>query len=55
MEDKIPDITNLDTKTIVNTKTNAVKAKVPSAGGLETTFVLINVENKIPNVSNLVI
>ena len=55
MEDKIPDITNLATKTIVNTKINEVKAKVPSAGCLETTFASINVENKIPYVSNLVI
>ena len=30
MEDKIPDITNLATKTILNTKINEVKADMPS-------------------------
>ena len=54
IKDKIPDISNLATKTILNTKINEVKTKIPSISGLATTSALIAVENKIPNVSNLV-
>ena len=54
IEDKIPDITNLGIKTILNTKINEVKTEIPSISGLPTTFALTAVENKIPNVSNLV-
>ena len=54
MEDKIPDITNLGTKTIFNTKISEVKTEISSISGLATTSVLGAVENKIPNVSNLV-
>ena len=43
IEDKIPDITNLATKTTLNAKINEVKGEPLTA-----------VENKIPNVSNLV-
>ena len=53
IEDKIPDITNLNTKTILITKRNQVKSKIPSISGLATTSALTFVENKIPNVSNL--
>ena len=38
IEDKIPDVTNLATKTILNTKTNEIKAEMPSISGLATTF-----------------
>ena len=51
MEDKIPDITNLATKTIRNTKINEVKTEIPSISGLATNSALSAVENKIPNVS----
>ena len=51
---KIPDITNLATKIILDTKINEVKTEIPSLSGLATTSVLNAVENKIPNVSNLV-
>ena len=54
IEEKIPDITNLATKTILNTKINEVKTETPSISGLATTSALTAVENKIPNVSNLV-
>ena len=54
IEDKIPNITNLATNTILNTKTNEVKTEIPSINGLATTSVLTAVENKIPNPNNLV-
>ena len=54
IEDKIPDITNLATKAILNTKINEVKTEIPIISGLATTSALTAVENKIPNVSNLV-
>ena len=54
IEDKISDITNLATKTSLNPKINKVKAKIPSITNLATTTALTSVENKIPNVSNLV-
>ena len=53
IEDKILDITNLASKTILNTKVNGVKNGIPSISGLATTFALTVVENKIPNDSNL--
>ena len=52
--DKIPDITNVATKTILHTKINEVKTEMPSISGLATTVALTAVENKIQNVSNLV-
>ena len=54
IEDKIPDITNLAAKTIVNTKINKVKAEIPSISGSVKSSALTAVENKIPNASNLV-
>ena len=54
IEDKIPDITNVATKTALNAKINEVKGKIPRIPNLATTTTLIAVENKIPNVSNLV-
>ena len=53
IQDKIPDISNLATKINLNTKINEVKNEIPSITGLATT-ALTAVENKIPNVSNLV-
>ena len=50
IEDKIPDITNLATKTILNTKINEVKTEILSISGLATTSALTAVENKMPNV-----
>ena len=55
IKNKIPDITKLAIKTIVNTKINEIKAEIPSiSGGLATTSALTAVENEIPNVNNLV-
>ena len=54
IEDKIPDISNLACKTILNTKINKVKNEIPSITGLATTSTLTTVENKIPSISNLV-
>ena len=51
IEDKIPDITNLAAKTILNTKINEAKTEILSISGLATTSALSAVENKIPNVS----
>ena len=53
-EDKIPNVTNLATKTTRNAKTNEVKAEMPSITNLATTPALTAVENKIPDVSKLV-
>ena len=58
IEDKIPDITNLATKTTLNAKINQVKEEIPSITNLATTTTtttaLTAVENKILNVNNLV-
>ena len=54
IEDKIPDITNLATKTTPNANTNKVKTEIPSINNLDTTTAITAVKNKIPNVSNLV-
>ena len=54
IEDKIPDITNLGTKTILNAKMNEVKAKIPSITNLASNTALTAVKNKISDVSNLV-
>ena len=54
IEDEIPDITNFATKNTLNAKTNEVKGEIASITNLATTTVLTTVENKIPNVSNLV-
>ena len=48
------DISNLATKTNLNTKINEVKTEIPSISGLATTSTLAAVENKISSVSNLV-
>ena len=48
MEHKIPDVTNLATKTTEG------KVKITSFSNLATTTFLTTVGNKIPNVSNLV-
>ena len=54
IEDKIPDISNLATKSNLNRKINEVKNKIPSITGLATTFALTAVENEIPSTNNLV-
>ena len=54
MEHKIPDATNLATKTTLNVKINEGKGKITSISNLATTTFLTTVGIKIPNVSNLV-
>ena len=51
IEDKIPDITSLAS---VNAKINEIKDEIPNITNLATTAALTNVDNKIPNVSDLV-
>ena len=53
IEDKIPDITNLATNTTLNARINEVRIKLPNITNLATTSALTAVENKIPNVCNL--
>ena len=54
IEGKTADITNIATKTTLDAKINEVKGKIPSITNLATTAALTAVENKIPNVDNLV-
>ena len=54
IEDKIPDITNLATNTTLNAKIKEVKNEILSITNLATNASLTAVENKIPNVNNLV-
>ena len=54
IEDKIPDITNVATKTTLNVTINEVKGEIPSINNLDTKASLNVVGNKIPSVSNLV-
>ena len=54
IKDKIPDITNIATKATINAKINEVKREILSITNLATTTALTSVENKIPNVNNLV-
>ena len=52
IQDKIPGITNLATKTTLNAKREI--GEIPGITNLATTTALTAVENKTPNVSNLV-
>ena len=54
IEEKIPDITNLATKTTFNAKINGVKVEIPNINNLAATTALTTVKNKIPSVSTLV-
>ena len=54
IEDKIPGITKLATKTTLNAKMNEIKVEISSITNLATKTALESVENEIPNVSNLV-
>ena len=54
IEDKIPDITNLDTKTSLNPKINEIKGEIPSITNLATTTAFTVVKSKIPNACNFV-
>ena len=54
IEDKTPDITNLATKTTLNSEINEVNGEITNITNLDTTSSLTAVENVIPSVSNLV-
>ena len=54
IEDKIPDFANLDMKTTLHDKINEIKGEISSITNLATNTDYTAVENKIPNVSNLV-
>ena len=54
IEDKIPGITKLATIDALNAKINEVKDKIPSITNLDTTDVFTAIEDKIPDVSDLV-
>ena len=54
IEVKMPDISNLATKSNLNTKINEIRNKIPSITGLAATSTWTSVENKIPSISNLV-
>ena len=49
LEKKIPNVSNLATKTALTT----VENKIPDTSNLATKTALTTVENKIPNISNL--
>ena len=51
IEDKIADITNLATNASPKAKINEVKGEIPS---ITTIAFLTNVDNKIPNLNDLV-
>ena len=53
VKDKISNVTSLATTAALNTKINQVKNKISNITNLVTTTVTA-VENKIPNVSDLV-
>ena len=56
IDKKIPDVTSLvKKKTDFNTKVTEIEGKIPSTSGLATSFVLTPIENKIPDVSTLIL
>ena len=54
VENKIPSVNNLVTKTDFNTKVTEVEFKIPDTTNLATKTALNAVENKIPSIINLV-
>ena len=54
IEDKIPDITKLATKTTATAKINEIKSEIPNINNLATTTAFTTVKYKVPNISNLV-
>ena len=54
LEKKVPDTSGLVKKTDCNTKSTEIEKKIPSISGLATNSALTALEDKIPNVSNLV-
>ena len=54
VKNKIPSITNLATNSSLNSKINGKKSEIPNIANLAATAALTSVENKIPNVGDLV-
>ena len=54
VKEGIPSITKLAATAVLNAKINEVKGEIPSITKLATTAALNSIENKIPNISNLV-
>ena len=54
MDKKIPDTSGLVKKADCNAKITEIESKIRSISGLATAAALSAVENKKPNVSNLV-
>ena len=54
LEKKVPDTSGLVKKTDCNTKSTEIEKKIPSISGLASNSTLTALEDKIPNVSNLV-
>ena len=54
LENKVPDHSILVKKTDYNTKITDIDSKILDVSNLATKAALTTVENKIPNVSNLV-
>ena len=54
IEDKLPDITKLATKTISNAEINEVEGEIPNITYLTTTRGLIIIDMKVTSVSNFV-
>ena len=54
LENKIPDTSRLVKKTGYNAKISGIENKIASISGLATNSALTTVEDKIPNVRNLV-
>ena len=54
-EEKIPDITNLDTNTNLNAKMNEFKCEIPSITNVATTALnakINEIKGKIPNITS---
>ena len=54
IQDKVLDITNLAANTTLNAKINGFKSKIPSITNLAATPAPTTIENKIPNISDLI-
>ena len=55
IDKKIPDVSDLAKKTDFNAKVTEIEGKIPSISGLATNTALTAVENKIPDVSSIVV
>ena len=54
MQKKTPDTSGLVKKTDYNAKISKIESEIPSISGSATSFPLDAVQNKMPDVSNLI-